>query len=125
MPLQVVAALLDNLTGGDYIIREIANFKETGKTQSLYRALSEFASVAYNGSVETMLLEVAIHYSEGAKKYGENNWQKGIPTDCYLDSAIRHYLKYRRHDSDEPHSRAFVWNVLCCCWEVDYHSQSK
>jgi hypothetical protein len=43
--------------------------------------------------------------------------------DCYLDSAIRHYLKYRRGDQDEPHGRAFVWNVMCCIWEVDYHDE--
>lgn len=64
----------------------------------------------------TMLLEVSKHFEEGAKKYGEYNWQKGIPTHCYIDSAVRHYLKYLRGDTDEPHDRAFVWNILCCIW---------
>lgn len=64
----------------------------------------------------TMLLEVSKHFEEGAKKYGEWNWQKGIPTHCYIDSAVRHYLKYLRGDTDEPHDRAFVWNILCCIW---------
>lgn len=64
----------------------------------------------------TMFLEVSKHFEEGAKKYGEYNWQKGIPTHCYIDSAVRHYLKYLRGDKDEPHDRAFVWNILCCIW---------
>ena len=64
----------------------------------------------------TMLLEVSKHFEEGAKKYGEYNWQKGIPVHCYIDSAVRHYLKWLREDDDEPHDRAFVWNILCCIW---------
>ena len=63
-----------------------------------------------------MLLEVSKHFEEGAKKYGEGNWQKGIPTHCYMDSAVRHYLKWLRGDDDEPHDRAFCWNILCCIW---------
>ena len=66
-----------------------------------------------------MLLEVSKHFEEGAKKYGEHNWQKGIPTKCYIDSAVRHYLKWFRGDKDEPHDRAFVWNILCCIWTCE------
>lgn len=123
LPIQVVAKLRGNLTGRDYILAEIGSFAEQGLTQHLYRALSTFAFVAYNDSMETMILEVSKHFEEGAKKYGENNWQKGLPVNCYLDSAIRHYLKYRRGDKDEPHDRAFVWNLMCCIWEVDYHKK--
>lgn len=114
MPLEVVYML----TGGDDVIFCLGYFKDTGRTEHLYNALGHFANKAYD-SCETMLLEVSKHFEEGALKYGENNWQKGIPADCYMDSAIRHYLKYRRGDQDEDHARAFVWNVMCCIWEVD------
>lgn len=122
MPIKVIANLLDSLTGGDYIMQEIALFAEHGNTVNLYRALSTFALMAFDGAVETMILETSKHFEEGAKKYGPNNWQKGIPVNCYLNSAIRHYLKWRRKDKDEPHDRAFVWNIMCCIWEVDYHT---
>lgn len=125
MPIRVIANLLDNLTGGDYILREIANFAQHGKTLNLYYALTSFAIVAFDGSLETMILETSKHFEEGARKYGENNWQKGLPINCYIDSAIRHYLKYRRGDKDEPHDLAFVWNIMCCCWEADYHKEVK
>lgn len=119
MPLGVAAWVLD---ADNYTVLDlIKTFWSTRNTAYLYRALKTFASVAYGGSVETMLLEVSIHYEEGCRKYGENNWQKGIPVDCYMDSAIRHYLKWRRGDDDEHHDRAFVWNIMCCIWEVDYH----
>ena len=119
MPLKVVYVLADF----DSILVSLSSFENSGSTSHLYNALRNFAERAYNGSCETMLLEVSKHFEEGAKKYGENNWQKGIPADCYLDSAIRHYLKYRRGDQDEPHDRAFVWNIMCCIWEVDCHEK--
>ena len=123
MPLQVVARLLDKELDGDPVMSAIADFAETGDTYHLYQALVKFAVWVYEDTVETMLLEVAIHYEMGCAKYGEDNWKKGIPVNCYLDSAIRHYLKYRRGDTDEPHDRAFVWNIMCCIWEVDYHDK--
>ena len=119
MPLKVVSVL----TSSDNIISRIDCFLQEQRTVFLYDVLFEFSSVQYDGDVETMLLEVAKHFEEGAKKYGENNWQKGIPPSCYIDSAIRHYLKYLRGDDDEPHDRAFVWNIMCCIWEVDYHGR--
>ena len=65
------------------------------------------------------ILELALHLKKKKKKYGEYNWQKGIPVECYVDSAIRHYLKYLRGDDDERHDRAFMWNVICCIWTFD------
>lgn len=108
MPLDVIAAYLNN-SG----LSDIALFQETGNVVYLYDCLASFNVYPDNS---TMLLEVSKHFEEGAKKYGENNWQKGIPTKHYIDSAIRHYLKYLRGDQDEPHDRAFVWNILCCIW---------
>ena len=120
VPLRVASVLL----GGDRILDHIATFLEKGDTAYLYGALSCFALNEFENA-ETMLLEVAHHFEEGAKKYGENNWQKGLPTWCYINSAIRHYLKHRRGDTDEPHNRAFVWNLACCVWEINYHNYEE
>lgn len=79
----------------------------------------------FDGSIFQMALEVSVHFEEGAKKYGENNWQKGLPVSCYIDSAIRHYLKWERGDKDERHDRAFAWNLMCCAWEVRQDRQKK
>lgn len=122
MPLEVVSRIL-NYSGGDTILDQIKSFLITDRTAYLYDALEIYAIKAYEGNNRTMLLEVAKHFEEGAKKYGENNWQKGIPPKCYIDSAVRHYIKWLRGDKDEPHDRAFVWNLMCCIWEVDYHSK--
>ena len=85
-------------------------------------ALHKFAK--QNGwDIYTMLLEVSIHFADGCAKYGERNWQKGIPCHCYIDSAIRHYLKWCRGDEDEPHNRAFCWNLLCLLWTLRHRPE--
>ncbi len=101
----------------DDILFAIEKFKETGDPSHLWWAIDE-CDFFPDGA--TMLLEVSKHFEEGALKYGENNWQKGIPTHCYIDSAVRHYLKHRRGDTDERHDRAFVWNLLCCIWTCNH-----
>lgn len=115
MPIEVVYMLTH-----DIIIYYLGRFKDDGDTMNLLQVLSHFSRKVYD-SYETMLMEVSKHFEEGAEKYGENNWQSGLPVSCYLNSAIRHYLKYRRGDKDEDHARAFVWNIMCCIWEVDVH----
>ena len=129
MPLEVVAKCLRYDLGIHVehesevlIIEHIKHFLETGNTMHLVEAIYIFP--AYD-CLCTMFLEVAKHFEEGAKKYGENNWQKGIPVHCYIDSAVRHYLKWLRGDQDEPHDRAFVWNLMCCIWEVDYRDKEE
>ena len=98
----------------DYIYR----FQQTGDVKFLLWAID--TAPIFNNSWSKMFLEVSKHFEEGAKKYGENNWQKGLPINCYIDSAVRHFLKHLHGDTDEPHDRAFVWNLMCGYWTVKY-----
>lgn len=115
MPLDVVSKLLNS-----QILCDIDAYQASGDPRHLAAALHYFAEIALEDITTSLILEVSKHFEEGAKKYGENNWQKGIPTHCYIDSAVRHYLKWRRGDSDEPHDRAFTWNLLCCMWTCEH-----
>lgn len=114
MPLDVVARLVEPTAYGE-ILDRIADFQETGETGFLYAAVSVFAKLCCDETY-TMLIEVSKHFEEGAMKYGEWNWQKGIPVWCYISSGVRHLLKWLRGDDDEPHDRAFCWNILCAIW---------
>jgi hypothetical protein len=51
-------------------------------------------------------------FEEGAKKYGDHNWKKGIPLSRYLDSALRHTFKHMEGHRDEPHVAQAAWNLL-------------
>jgi len=55
-------------------------------------------------------------YERGAAKYGDNNWQKGIPSTCYMESALRHLFKYLDGHRDEDHLAACVFNVFGLMW---------
>ena len=89
----------------------------------LYNALKEFLKQSDFADIPTMVLELSVHFEQGANKYTEDNWKRGIPVNCYIDSAIRHYLKWLRGDTDERHDRAFVWNIVCCIWEVEHNGK--
>ncbi len=58
------------------------------------------------------IMEVSKHCENGAKKYGEHNVDKGIPTSSLCDSAARHLAKYLEGWTDEPHLVAAAWNLL-------------
>lgn len=102
------------------IFKLFEHFKTSGNPVHLLEILKYFCEDRWDKDCNTMFLEVSKHFEEGAKKYGENNWQKGIPVHCYIDSAVRHYLKFLRGDQDEPHDRAFAWNIMCAIWTCEH-----
>lgn len=116
MPLYVVA----NIMRHDDFIKHIAEFLEDFKPKHLEDALRMLPNVFKEyTSVPQMMIEVSKLYEAGAIKYGANNWQRGMPLWCYIDSGVRHYFKTIRGDDDEPHYRGVVWNLLGALWTID------
>lgn len=113
LPLDVVSWLTEDMHIVN-IFMGLTDFQKDNDNSHLISVLRE--SECLFGNCWTMVLELSKHFEAGAKKYGERNWEKGIPTHCYIDSAVRHLLKHLRGDTDEPHDRAFVWNIVCCIW---------
>ena len=62
------------------------------------------------------LKRVMKRYLDGAEKYGENNWMKGMPLSVYYDCAHRHLDAWWSGDDKEDHAAAVVWNMLCAMW---------
>jgi hypothetical protein len=111
LPLDVVAAILDAP-----VLDCINDYVRTGDTEQLNCAILHFIDESDWEDVYTAMLEVAKQYEDGCKKYGDRNWEKGQPLHVFIDSGVRHYLKFKRGDTDEPHGRAFVWNILGAIW---------
>ena len=65
------------------------------------------------------LIRVSKHYEKGADKYGERNWEKGIASSSFLDSAFRHLAKYADGWHDEDHLSAATFNVLGLIWNEE------
>ncbi len=59
------------------------------------------------------LERLAIHYENGAKKYGDRNWEKGQQLTRYYSSAMRHLIKWFMGNKDEDHLSAAAWNIFC------------
>jgi hypothetical protein len=55
---------------------------------------------------------LARHFENGAKKYGDRNWEKGQPLSVYLDSALRHGFNVLEGKTDEDHAAAMAWNIM-------------
>lgn len=58
------------------------------------------------------LREVARACAEGAQKYGDWNWEKGMPVHDLLNHAIAHIYQFLAGDRSEPHLGHAAWNLL-------------
>lgn len=98
------------------IFANLGQYIKLGDVKYLYYAILEFCNDIVHWDFSTTVLEVSKQYEEGCQKYGDRNWEKGIPLHCYIDSGTRHLLKFLRGDIDERHDRAFVWNMFGAIW---------
>lgn len=108
MPLDVIGEWME-----DDVLKLINDFIVTGNNEFLYKVLNYEIGPA---NMPNTVLELSKHFEAGAIKYGERNWEKGIPLSSYIDSAVRHYLKHLDGQEDENHFIAFIWNIICCIW---------
>lgn len=129
LPLDIVADALDYYSGNWDKVRgshdplvAVYHFMKSKDVKNLYHAMIGF-SIHNAIDFPDMILEVSKHFEDGARKYGERNWERGIPCHCYLDSGIRHYLKWFGDYDDERHDRAFCWNLLCLAWTLKHRPE--
>lgn len=104
-------ALLDS---GDR--REFA----TGAVRDMSAGKGRYDLIPYEA-----LRRVALVYEDGAGKYGEHNWQKGIPISSFIDSAMRHLQKFAADMKDEDHAAQAVWNIFAMMWTIDQINHGK
>jgi hypothetical protein len=115
--LKLIADRLDSK-----VFAFIEDYIRDGNVHSLWYAVDAFTE-KQEMDIYTAILEVSKQYQEGAKKYSDRNWEKGMPVHCFIDSGVRHYLKFLRGDEDEPHDRAFIWNMLGAIWIHENHPE--
>lgn len=67
------------------------------------------------------LKRAALVMGEGAKRYGENNWQKGFPVPDVLNHALAHIVNYLAGDRTEDHLAHAACNLLMA---IDLEAQA-
>jgi hypothetical protein len=50
--------------------------------------------------------------AEGAKRYGDRNWEKGMPASVMLNHALRHIYLWIDGDTSEDHIAHATWNLM-------------
>lgn len=102
-------------------LNEVQFYTKSGTAEiHVLNAIEDFIGGAFKNEVGFAFMELAKHYEQGAWKYTERNWQKGIPCHCYIDSCVRHLLKWYDGWDDEPHDRAVLWNLFGLMWTLKH-----
>lgn len=94
---------------------KFSKVKDSGKRQS-FKSGAVRDTAEGKGRYDLLptraLRRLAEHYENGAKKYGDDNWLKGIPLKRMMDSALRHMFKALEGKVDEDHLTAAAWNIV-------------
>lgn len=114
MPMDVLATLC-----GESFVAYISKFMETGQVQELQGAYYMLVHEEFTNEA-TAWLALAKHFENGMRKYGPDNWRKGIESRSYIDSTLRHWCKHKAGYDDEPHAVACLWNIVCCLWTIKH-----
>ena len=62
----------------------------------------------------------------GATKYGEFNWQKGIPMSEIYDATLRHLLAWQMGETNDPESgKPHVYHAACNLAFMIYFHQHR
>lgn len=107
----------------DGFFNYMADFVKEGEPRYLFGAAKYVLNHTgdnYDRDAYNAILSFAKHMENGMKKYGQDNWRKGIPLSSYVDSSCRHYCKWRSGWQDEDHLSACLFNLLCGAWTAEH-----
>lgn len=102
-----------DIKNGDFVVGDTGHRKvfETGAQRDAGPGKGYFHCLPY-----VAMEALARLYEAGAIKYGRDNWKRGIPLSCFLDSMLRHALKLAECRLDEDHTAAVMWNAAGFAW---------
>jgi hypothetical protein len=116
---QCAAEVLANVWRGDSLLRDDVHPTSPQHHEAI---TAKFGTGAVrSASVEEFrydlvspigLREVARTCAEGAEKYSDFNWEKGMPVHDLLNHAIAHVYAFLSGDRSEPHLGHAAWNLL-------------
>lgn len=70
--------------------------------------------------IPTLFIQrLAVVMEKGAEKYGDRNWEKGMPLSRYYASAQRHLMQAFDGDTDEDHLGQCAFNVAAFMWTLN------
>lgn len=65
---------------------------------------------------ENFIRDMAIVMKEGAEKFGDNNWQKGVPDGVTINHLLEHLFQWQEGDRGELHLAKVAVNAMFLDW---------
>lgn len=87
---------------------------ETGAVRSSDAELTRYDLISPIG-----LAAVAAACAEGAQKYGDYNWEKGMPAADMVNHALRHIYVFLAGDRSEDHLGHAAWNLMAAIHSLE------
>lgn len=113
------------------IEERFAKYQQTGDPDPIREAVYIFSKIR-GWCMPELVIETSKQFEGGEKKYPscvkngkfQINAQRGLPIHRLYDSGVRHFLQWLKGDVDEPHDRAFCWNMIMLLWYIKYHPEN-
>lgn len=64
----------------------------------------------------SFMKRMAETYGEGALKYGDDNWRKGMPEKSLINHFMAHLVQHLSGDRKEDHLAHMCWGVMTLMW---------
>lgn len=84
------------------------------------------AKVRFDLIPYSILYRIAMQFTNGAKKYGENNWKKAKDMEqanIFMQAGDRHTLKWVDGQDDEDHAAAAITNIIMYEWHKEKNTK--
>lgn len=101
------------------VLSDIDMFVQCDNAQYLYDAILKFADMR-GWDRSTLMLNTLTYYESNSHISHPVDMSKGCYIK-YIHTALHHFFKCIRGDTDEPHDRIFVWYLICIIYSV-YHT---
>lgn len=98
--------------------KRLEDLKERTFSSGAKRDSNKYKPYVHNLKGYTRL-RFGYHMNAGAQNYGDSNWEKGMPSESYLESMDRHMAKYLYNlqnnlPQEEDHLSAIIFGAQGC-----------
>lgn len=96
--------------------------RETKVRSNWGEAVRDYVAERFDLLPAGALMQVAAAMGEGARKYGPDNYLKGMPSEICLNHAVRHVYLHLAGDVDEEHLSHAAANLLMAMAIIEHGS---
>lgn len=111
--MQRVEEILKETPPANGVVKEVQGNQVAYNTGAVRSA--EVEGTRYDLISPIALRRLAETCHEGAVKYSDYNWEKGMPISDLLSHAIAHIYEYLSGDRSEDHLAHAMWNCGAAC----------